>query len=55
MPSIKELIEVDTSLVSKLKVLSAFENLSVKALMEKATKEFVEKKHRKILEIPLRF
>jgi len=44
MGSIKKLIEVDRSLVTKLKVLSAFENLSVKALMEKAIREFVEKK-----------
>jgi len=44
MATIKKLIEVDTSLVTKLKVLSAFENLSVKALMEKAIQEFVEKK-----------
>lgn len=44
MGSIKKLVEVDRSLVTKLKVLSAFENLSVKALMEKAIKEFVQKK-----------
>lgn len=44
MSSIKKLIEVDRSLVTKLKVLSAFENLSVKALMEKAIQEFVAKK-----------
>jgi len=44
MSSLKKLIEVDRSLVTKLKVLSAFENLSVKALMEKAIREFVEKK-----------
>lgn len=41
---IKKLIEVDKSLVVKLKVLSAFENLSVKALMEKAIVEYVKKK-----------
>lgn len=44
MNSIKKLIEVERSLVTKLKVLSAFENLSVKALMEKAIEEFVKKK-----------
>jgi len=44
MSSIKKLIEVDRSLVLKLKVLSAFEDLSVKALMEKAIREFVAKK-----------
>ena len=41
---VKKLIEVDRSLVVKLKVLSAFENLSVKALMEKAVVEYVKKK-----------
>ena len=42
--NVKKLIEIDKSLVVKLKVLSAFENLSVKALMEKAIVEFVKKK-----------
>ena len=42
--NVKKLIEVDKSLVVKLKVLSAFENLSVKALMEKAIVEYVKKK-----------
>ncbi|MDC6362220.1 MULTISPECIES: hypothetical protein [Flavobacteriaceae] len=41
---VKKLIEVDKSLVVKLKVLSAFENLSVKALMEKAVIEYVKNK-----------
>ncbi|WP_421805984.1 hypothetical protein [Flagellimonas sp.] len=41
---IKKLVEVDKSLVVKLKILSAFENLSVKALMEKAIVEYVKKK-----------
>jgi hypothetical protein len=41
---IKKLVEVDKSLVVKLKVLSAFENMSVKALMEKAIVEYVKKK-----------
>ncbi len=44
MSKIKKLIDIDKSLVTKLKVLSAFEDLSVKALMEKAIREFVEKK-----------
>ncbi|WP_339142425.1 hypothetical protein [Croceitalea sp. MTPC5] len=44
MGTIKKLIEIDKSLVTKLKVLSAFEDLSVKALMEKAIREFVAKK-----------
>lgn len=50
MGSIKKLVEVDKSLVTKLKVLSAFEDLSVKALMEKAIREFVEKKEIERLE-----
>ncbi|WP_318343800.1 hypothetical protein [Flagellimonas baculiformis] len=44
MEHVKKLIEVDKSLVVKLKVLSAFENMSVKALMEKAIIEYVKKK-----------
>lgn len=44
MNNVKKLIEVEKSLVTKLKVLSAFENLSVKALMEKAIIEYVQKK-----------
>lgn len=44
MEHVKKLIEVDKSLVVKLKVLSAFENLSVKALMEKAVVEYVRNK-----------
>ena len=44
MEHVKKLIEVDKSLVVKLKVLSAFENLSVKALMEKAVVEYVKNK-----------
>ena len=47
---VKKLIEVDKSLVVKLKVLSAFENLSVKALMEKAIVEYVKKKELERLE-----
>lgn len=50
MSSIKKLIEIDKSLVTKLKLLSAFENLSVKALMEKAIREFVAKKERERIE-----
>ena len=44
MSTIKKLIEIDDAVVTKLKVLSAFENLSVKALIEKAVREFVQKK-----------
>ena len=42
--SVKKLIEVESSIVVKLKMLSAFENLSVKALMEKAIVDYVRKK-----------
>ena len=37
-------IDIDETILTKLKVLSAFENLSVKALMEKAVSFFVEHK-----------
>ena len=42
----KKLIEIDDAILTKLKVLSAFEGLSVKALMEKAIKLFVVKKEK---------
>lgn len=50
MPTLKKLIEIDRSLVTKLKIISAFENLSVKTLMEKAIREFVENKEAERLE-----
>ena len=50
MPTLKKLIEIDKSLVTKLKIISAFENLSVKNLMEKAIREFVENKEIERLE-----
>lgn len=37
-------IDIDDTTLTKLKVISAFEDLSVKALMEKAVRFFVEKK-----------
>jgi len=37
-------IDIDETTLTKLKVLSAFENMSVKALMEKAVKLFVSNK-----------
>jgi hypothetical protein len=40
----KKLIEIDNSILTKLKLLSAFEGLSVKALMEKAVEVFVKTK-----------
>ena len=46
----KKLIEVDENLLMKLKILSAFEGLSVKALMEKAIELFVIKKEKEQLD-----
>lgn len=37
-------IDIDDLTLTKLKVISAFENMSVKALIEKAVKSFVEEK-----------
>ncbi|PCI34783.1 MAG: hypothetical protein COB60_05480 [Flavobacteriaceae bacterium] len=39
-------IDIDDITLTKLKVISAFENLSVKALMEKAVRFFVEHKEK---------
>lgn len=50
MSALKKLIEIDRSLITKLKIISAFENMSVKALMEKAIKEFVDNKELERLE-----
>jgi ribulose bisphosphate carboxylase small subunit len=38
----KKIIDIDQRTLTKLKVLSVFENLSVKALMEKGISFFVE-------------
>lgn len=46
----KKLVEVDNTLLTKLKVLSAFEGLSVKALMEKAIEMFVINKEKEQLD-----
>ena len=46
----KKLIEIDDAILTKLKVLSAFEGLSVKALMEKAIELFVIKKEKEQLD-----
>lgn len=40
----KKNIEIDETTLTKLKVISAFENMSVKALMEKAIRSFVKHK-----------
>ncbi|ARV07206.1 hypothetical protein BTO04_11140 [Polaribacter sp. SA4-10] len=46
----KKLIEIDDTILTKLKVLSAFEGLSVKALMEKAIELFVKSKEKEQLD-----
>lgn len=46
----KKLIEIDETILTKLKVLSAFEGLSVKALMEKAIELFVKSKEKEQLD-----
>ena len=46
----KKLVEVDNTLLTKLKVISAFEGLSVKALMERAIEMFVVQKEREQLD-----
>lgn len=43
-------IDIDESILTKLKILSAFEDMSVKALMEKAVSFFVEYKEKERLE-----
>jgi len=43
---VKKLIEVNETILTKLKILSAFEDLSVKALMEKAIEWFVFEKEK---------
>ena len=46
----KKIIEINEIDLTKLKVLSAFENLSVKALIEKAISLFIKKKENERLE-----
>lgn len=41
---VRKNIDIDANVLTKLKVLSVFENMSVKALMEKAISFFVEYK-----------
>lgn len=43
-------IDIDPTLLTKLKILSAFEDLSVKALMEKAVSFYVEHKEKERLQ-----
>jgi hypothetical protein len=43
-------IDIDNTTLTKLKILSAFENMSVKALMEHAVSFFVESKEKERLD-----
>ena len=45
----KKNIDINENLLMKLKILSAFENLSVKALMEKAVSFYVDYKEKEKL------
>lgn len=49
MKIMKKNIDIDETILTKLKILSAFENMSVKALMEKAISFFVEQKEKERL------
>ncbi len=42
----RKIIDIEDPLLTKLKILSAFEDLSVKALMEKAVAWFVAEKEK---------
>lgn len=42
-------IDIDDAILTKLKILSAFEDISVKALMEKAISVFVDNKEKERL------
>jgi hypothetical protein len=46
----KKIIDVEESLLVKLKIIAAFENLSVKALMETAVAKFVTEKEKERLD-----
>lgn len=45
----KKIIDVEEAVLTKLKILSAFEDMSVKALMEKAVGWFVAEKEKERL------
>lgn len=45
----KKNIDIDNTTLTKLKVISAFEDMSVKALMEKAVRFFVSHKEKERL------
>jgi len=42
----RKIIDINDTMVTKLKILSIFENLSVKALIEKAVESFVNNKEK---------
>jgi len=46
----RKIIDINDTIVTKLKILSAFENLSVKALIEKAVESFVSQKEKERLD-----
>jgi len=46
----RKIIDINDAVVTKLKILSAFENLSVKALIEKAVESFVSQKEKERLD-----
>jgi len=46
----RKIIDINDAIVTKLKILSAFENLSVKALIEKAVENFVFQKEKERLD-----
>ncbi|MCF6214217.1 MAG: hypothetical protein L3J45_09365 [Flavobacteriaceae bacterium] len=46
----RKIIDLNDTLITKLKIMSAFENLSVKALIEKAVDNFVSQKEKERLD-----
>lgn len=46
----RKIIDLNDTLITKLKIMSAFENLSVKALIEKAVANFVSQKEKERLD-----
>lgn len=46
----RKIIDINDTMVTKLKILSVFENLSVKALIENAVESFVTQKEKERLD-----
>ncbi|MEI5986494.1 MULTISPECIES: hypothetical protein [Sphingobacterium] len=46
---VKKIIDIDETILTKLKLLSAFDDKSVKSIMEKAVKFYVEYKEKERL------